>query len=141
LISKYHTFVGTFLGCNFSLGTSLDNFGISLCQLSCIVFTSQLVWEDHCARAGGGGISEGDTKFLYAMKLVPPKTFRKHCSSQYCSPKVPVLVIDKHVFAYNFFSITPHARTLEHALIFLENIVNEHVCMTLVSLSEKCNPH
>ena len=44
------------------------------------------------------------------------------------------LFIDKYVFAYTIFN--HFTSTLEHALVFLKCIVNEHVFIYLVSLSK-----
>ena len=46
---------------------------------------------------------------------------------------IPALFTDKHVFAFDVFNHS--TSTLEHTLIFLKCMVNEHLFMDLVSFS------
>jgi hypothetical protein len=55
-------------------------------------------------------IGEGDSMFLYAMKLVPPKDivhlkmlFIATIFNESIALSIPTLFIDKHVFAYRFY--------------------------------------
>ena len=99
-------------------------------------------------------ISEGHTKFLYTTKLVPSKDLGKHCSSQHYSLNllfITTLFIESilswhysltSMSSILFYFIFYHSLSaLEHALIFLKCMVNEHVCMNLVSLSKDFSPH
>ena len=81
------------------------------------------------------------------VALSVTKRSRKYCSSQSHSLKILFIVVlfiltlftDKHVFVYKCFY---HSKSiLEHALIFLKCMVNEHVFMNLVSLNKSFNPH
>ena len=73
-------------------------------------------------------ISGGDTKYPYAMKLVPPKDLGrnvhvnmnhwKYYSQRHHSLKGPPLFKDTNVFVYNQFYYSTNIQ--KHALIFLE---------------------
>ena len=58
---------------------------------------------------------EGDTKFLYAMKLALPKDLTCMCS---------------HIIIFYRYTSTS-----KHALTFLKCMIKEHVFMDLVSLN------
>ena len=86
--------------------------------------------------------SEGDTKFLYAMKLVPSKDlgstvhlstiYQNYYSYQHYSLKVTYsqYSLTRMWLQIMFFlSLYKH---LEHALSFLKCMVNEHIFINLV---------
>ena len=79
-------------------------------------------------------INEGDTSFLYAMKLMPRKDLESICRLG----TFHFVHLGTIRFA-NFFYHSPN--TLEHTLIFLKCMVNEHVFMNLISINKKFNPH
>ena len=66
-----------------------------------------------------GEINEVDTKFIYAMNLVPPKDLESFI----------------HPITWHY-----SLAGMWHTFIFLKSMVNEHVFMNLVSLSKKFNP-
>lgn len=121
------------MGCHLSLVISLDNLGFYLCQLSCIVFTTLFFPIGAGGQLCAGEVSEGDIKYIYVMKSMPPKKSRKYCSSRYYSLTSMCLLI---ILFYRSTSTFSRACNF-----FLISMVNEHVCMTLVSPSINFNPH
>jgi hypothetical protein len=66
-----------------------------------------------------GELSEVDTKFIYAMNLVPPKDLKSF--------------VHPSTWHYSLAGVW-------HTFIFLKSMVNEHVFMNSMSLSNDFNP-
>jgi hypothetical protein len=74
-------------------------------------------------------ISDGDTKSLYAMNIMPPKDM-----GGIVHPQQLALLVES-VGTWHYL-----LKSMWHALIFLTSMVNEHVFMGLVSLSQNFSP-
>ena len=95
--------------------------------------------------------SEGDTKLSLRCKIKDVKRCRKQCSNRYYSLIVTLFIETIGIVHHDTYSLTclhvhmiffNHSTSgLGHTMIFLECMVNEHVCMSLLSLSVKFCPH
>lgn len=82
---------------------------------------------------------KGNTKFLYSMNWVHLKGFGSIVYSNTIHSSIIVLLKVPAQFgsAWNLFSFYHSTKSSEHALVFFKSMMNEHVFMTLRSLSKK----